>query len=110
MFRSNLPAFLARLDLTAALQAMGTAAVNAVREQMASGYDQPILRTGALQQDVTCAVRGNTVTIGNTLPYAVPVHDGTSCRAGRPYLADGILAGAGAIQQAAADALRSQEG
>ena len=109
MFISRLPEFLARLDLTQAAQAMGDAAVSAVRTQMLTGYDRPVHKTGALLNDVSCTVQGSTAVIGNTLPYAVPVHDGTCRTAGRPYLADGILNHADAIRRAAADALRQQE-
>lgn len=109
MFVSRLPEFLARLDLPQATQAMGEAAVSAVRSQMLTGYERPVYRTGALHNNVSCAVNGSTAIIGNTLPYAVPVHDGTCRMAGRPYLADGILNHAEAICQAAADTLRQQE-
>lgn len=106
MFISHLPQLLDRLDLTAAAQAMGNAAVAAVRAQMLEGYERPVYRTGALHDNVHCAVDGTTVAIGNTLPYAIPVHDGTCRMAGRPYLADGILNHADALRQAAAQALR----
>lgn len=110
MLRSHLPEFLSRLDLPAAAQAMGEAAVEAVRTQMLEGYERPVYRTGALLRDVAYTLDGSTVVIGNTLPYAVPVHDGTCRMAGRPYLGDGILNHAEALQQAAAQALRHQEG
>lgn len=108
MFKSHLPAFLSRLDLSSAAQAMGEAAVAAVRIQMLEGYERPVYRTGALLRDVSISVNGSTVAIGNTLPYAVPVHDGTCRMAGRPYLADGILNHAEALRQAALQALRHQ--
>lgn len=108
MFTSRLPELLARLDLPAAAQAMGEAAVAAVRAQMLEGYERPVYRTGALHDNVHFALDGATVAIGNTLPYAIPVHDGTCRMAGRPYLADGILNHADALRQAAAEALRHQ--
>ncbi|MBE5804926.1 MAG: hypothetical protein E7316_10505 [Clostridiales bacterium] len=108
MFKSHLPAFLSRLDLPSAAESMGETAVACVREQMLHGYERPVCDTGALMQDVSFAVNGNTVTIGNTLPYAVPVHEGTSRTSGRPYLAEGILNNAEALRQAAAEALRRQ--
>lgn len=109
MFKSHLQEFLARLDLSAAAQAMGESAVSCVRAQMLQGYERPVYRTGALHDDVSFTVQGSTVTIGNTLPYAIPVHDGTCRMAGRPYLADGILNNAEMLRQAAAGALRQQE-
>ena len=109
MFTSRLPDFLSRLDLPAAAQAMGKAAVSAVRAQMLEGYERPVYRTGALHNNVSFVLHGCTVTIGNTLPYAIPVHDGTCRMAGRPYLADGILNHADALQQAALETLRLQE-
>ncbi len=109
MFTSHLPEFLSRIDLTAAAHAMGKAAVGAVRTQMLEGYERPVYRTGALHDNVSFAVDGATVAIGNTLPYAIPVHDGTCRMAGRPYLADGILNHADALRQAAKEALRQQE-
>lgn len=108
MFTSRLPEFLSRLDLTAAAQAMGETAVAAVRTQMLEGYERPVYRSGALHDNVHFALDGTTVVIGNTLPYAIPVHDGTCRMAGRPYLADGILNHADALRQAAAEALRHQ--
>ena len=108
MFKSRLPEFLARLNLSEVALATGEAAVAAVRETMLTGYERPIYRTGALLNDVSCAVQGATAAIGNTLPYAFPVHDGTCRMAGRPYLADGILSNAQALRNAAAQALRRQ--
>lgn len=109
MFTTRLPEFLSRLDLSAAAAAMGDAAVSAVREEMLTGYDRPVYRTGALLKDVRCAVQGSGVTIGNTLPYAIPVHDGTCRMPCRPYLQDGILNHAELLLQACAEALRRQE-
>lgn len=109
MFISRLPELLTRLDLPAAAQAMGEAAVGTIRTQMLEGYERPVYRTGALHNNVSFALDGTTVAIGNTLPYAIPVHDGTCRMAGRPYLADGILNHADALRQAAMRALRQQE-
>ncbi len=108
MFTSRLPELLARLNFSKVAQAAGQAAVAAVRETMLTGYDSPVYRTGALLNDVSCSVEETTAVIGNTLPYAVPVHDGTCRMAGRPYLADGILSNAQALRNAAAQALRRQ--
>ena len=108
MLKSRLPELLARLNFPQVAQAMGDAAVSSVRETMLTGYEQPVYRTGALLKDVVCSLRDTTAAIGNTLPYAVPVHDGTCRMAGRPYLADGILNHAEALRNAAAQALRRQ--
>lgn len=109
MLTSRLPEFLLRLDLSAAAQALGDAAVATVREEMLTGFDQPIRRTGALMKDVCCTVQDSSVTIGNTLPYAISVHDGTCRTPGRPYLMNGILNHAEPLRQALAQALRQQE-
>lgn len=109
MFTSRLPEFLSHLDISAACTALGDAAVSAVGEEMLTGYDHPVYRTGALLKDLRCAVEGNRVTIGSPLPYAIPVHDGTCRMPGRPYLQDGILHHAAQLRQACADALRRQE-
>lgn len=108
MFKSHLPELLSRLDFSFVAQSMGEAAVSAVRTQMMEGYERPVYRTGALLRDVSFSVDGSTVCIGNTLPYAIPVHDGTCHMAGRPYLADGILNHADALRQATAEALQHQ--
>lgn len=108
MFHSRLPELLARLNPAEVAQSVGDAAVAAVRGTMLTGYERPVFRTGALLNDVSCSVQGNTAVIGSTLPYAVPVHDGTCLLAGRPYLADGILSNAQALRDAAARALRQQ--
>ena len=98
MFVSHLPEFLARMDPSAMAHTLGEAAVGCVRQQMLQGYPTPVYYTGALMKDVSFAVDGPTVTIGNTLPYAGPVHDGTTRIPARPYLADGILAGASVLR------------
>ena len=107
MLVSHLPEFLAALDFTAAVRAMGESAVTCVRQQMLTGYSQPILATGALMNDVSFSVSGNSVTIGSTLPYAIPVHDGSSTLPARPYLSYGILANIPALQQAVVNTLQA---
>lgn len=109
MFVSHLPEFLSRLDFSAAAQALGHAAVAAVQEEMLTGFGQPIRRTGALMQDVSCTTDDCRVTIGNTLPYAISVHEGTCRTPGRPYLTNGLLNHAELLRQAVVEALRQQE-
>lgn len=109
MFVSHLPEFLSRLNLSAAAEALGAAAVSAVREEMLTGYARPIYRTGALLKDVRCTVQDGRITIGSTLPYGIFVHDGTCRMPGRAYLQDGIRNHAEQLQQACAACLRQQE-
>jgi len=80
---------------------MGQAAVQAVRARMLTGYDEAVYDSGALYQDVQARCEGPTAVVGNTLPYAVAVHEGNSRRAGRPYLAEGVLGAAEGIVHAA---------
>lgn len=69
-----------------ALEAMGSEAVSMVVAQMESGYGRPIRKTGALMADVSSQVSGDKVEVGNTLHYALYVHEGTCRMAGRPYI------------------------
>ena len=100
-------------NVSAALEAMGTKAVNLILYQMRHGYGKPIRYTGNLQRDVTYEVNAEakTVTVGNTdeVPYAVYVHEGHAGHAilidedtdkwitvpgghteGRPYIRDAL--------------------
>lgn len=43
----------------------------------------------------------DTVDVGNTLEYSIPVHEGTSRMKGRPYIKDGIEGGKSALQKVA---------
>ncbi len=62
------------------------------------GTHTAIRDTSALEGDVTYEVIGGGknygVKVGNTLEYAVPVHEGTSKLEGRPYIKDAIEKGA----------------
>ena len=106
-FTSRLPEWEAALAqaLPSAARAMGEAAVQAVRAQMLTGYARPVYDTGALHADVRCRAEGASVLVGNTLPYAPMIYDGTVRMAARPYLQDGLLGSAEAIRDAAARAL-----
>ena len=83
-------AALVRARAAAALEELGPRAVEAVREQMARGYSRPILDSGALMEDVRWQREGLRLTVGNTLPYAGRVHDGTRSTPARPYLRDAL--------------------
>ena len=85
----------------AALDALAEEAVIRVRERMRTGYDPPPVRSGALLRDVRAERDGLTVRIGNTLPYAEAVHDGTAHSPGRPYLRDALQEEAPALFQKA---------
>ena len=87
-FTSRLPEWEADLAqaLPSAARAMGEAAVQAVRAQMLTGYARPVYDTGALHADMRCRAEGASVLVGNTLPYAPAVHNGTARAAARPYL------------------------
>ena len=106
-FTSRLPEWEADLAqaLPSAARAMGEAAVQAVRAQMLTGYARPVYDTGALHADMRCRAEGASVLVGNTLPYAPAVHNGTARAAARPYLQDGLLGSAEAIRDAAARTL-----
>ena len=78
-------------NLPNALAAMGDVAVNLITAQMETGYSKPIRDTGALIADVSSQVNGDAVEVGNTLPYAGFVHDGTYKMEARHYINDALL-------------------
>lgn len=121
-----------RKNLPAVLQALGTEAVGQVVQQMQKGYGKPIHKTGDLQRDVNWGPDGdsqNSIQVGNTLEYAIYVHeghrkrpkqksgeqgqpapaadisDGESLVPGRPYLRDGLENGRARLEEVAADVL-----
>lgn len=110
VFKDNSKAVFAQLEQNskAALKAMGIAAINAVGKQMQNGYGKPIRKTGALMRDVRVeeSDAGDHIRIGNTLEYAVHIHEGTSKIKGRPYIKDGITAKIERIRKVAAQELR----
>lgn len=80
-----------------ALTAIGQAAVEVTVDYMqntsrygAGSKGAGIYDTGDLQRDVNFRVRlaDEMVDIGNSLDYAISVHNGTAKRAGKPYLFD----------------------
>lgn len=83
-----------------AVAAMGNAAVALVRAQMLA-CEPPVRRTGALMADVHFAPDGARGEVGNTLAYAPLVHGGTTRLPARPYLAQALLSGVPALQNAA---------
>ena len=110
------------INVVRALNAVGTAAVGLIRKQMETGYKDvhPVQRvsrrtgkplpmppgkyphtsirdTSALINDVQFDIdvdeEGGSVTVGNTLEYALFVHDGTRYLKKRPYIYDAISKG-----------------
>ena len=91
-------------NVKAALAAMGVEAVGLINKQMQSGYGKPIRQTGDLMRDVSAEVgnsSSDTVDVGSTLEYSIPVHEGTSRMKGRPYIKDAIDGGKSALQKVA---------
>ena len=92
----------ARAGAEAALAAMGEAAVAMTRDRMRRGYARPVRDTGALMADVSWQKNGETrISVGNTLPYATAVHEGTSRVKGRPYLTEALLDGREKLKEVA---------
>lgn len=75
-----------------ALLALGTEAVGMIVRNMQKGYGKPIRKTGNLMGDVHYAVHeeSKSVDVGNSLEYAVHVHEGTSRMKGRAYIRDAL--------------------
>lgn len=97
-----------RQNTQRALEAMGLKAVELVVGQMENGYNRRIWRTGDLMRDVNHEVGRsgeNTVDVGNSLEYALYVHDGTRRMAARPYITDAIAGGKRELRETAADYL-----
>lgn len=83
-----------RENIKPTLAALGTEAVGMIVHTMQGHYNDPIWRTGDLQRDVSYEVErsgDNTVDVGNSLEYAIFVHDGTRRMAARPYIKDALL-------------------
>ena len=77
---------------TKALTAVGLAAVEVALDYMTNKYYRDIHLTGDLKRDVNYRVRtqDDAVDIGNSLNYAVAVHEGTGKMQKRPYLKDAV--------------------
>jgi hypothetical protein len=109
-FKDHSPAVKALLqaNLLRALTAMGQIGVEITTDTMNTGYGKPIYLTGDLQRDVNFEVDAvaQAVKIGNSLPYAAFVHEGTSKMAGRPYLRDGVLSHKSELQDVAAEEIK----
>lgn len=65
-------------------------AVEAVKDQMMSGYGNPIWDTGATLQSVNYEAGDKSVAFGTGTSYAPFVHDGTYRMVARPFIADVI--------------------
>ncbi|MBR4082527.1 MAG: hypothetical protein IKK21_12150 [Clostridia bacterium] len=100
MYKDHADRARAQLDaaVTQAMEVMGECAVSHVRAVMQSGYSEPVVDTGALMQDVGWTAAERTLHVGNTLSYAVPVHDGAFSTPARPYLTDGVAAALGDME------------
>ena len=94
VFKTNLTVVQRQMEanIDRALDAVGTKAVNLILWQMRQGYGKPIRKTGDLQRDLSYQVDvpNKRVVVGNTLDYAIHVHEGTSKMKGRPYIKDGL--------------------
>ncbi len=92
-----------------ALTAMGLSAVQFTVERMEGGYGKPIRDTGSLMRDVASEVENSapdTVDVGNSLDYAVFVHEGTYKLQARPYLRDALSGGSGKLKEVAESYLK----
>ena len=94
--------------LPQALRAAGEAGADAAAERMRRGYASPVIASGALLRDLQVRPEGARCEIGNTLPYAAYVHNGTSRVPARPYLRDGMREGAERIARALRETLRAR--
>ena len=76
-------------NIRRALTALGTEAVSLIGDGMDTLYEKPIWDTGDLHRDVSFEVdvEAKAVKVGNTLDYAVPVHEGY---AGHPVFIESI--------------------
>ena len=116
-------------NVEAALTAMGTEAVGLIVNRMEKGYTKRIWYTGDLQRDVSYEADsdGKSIAVGNSLKYAVYVHEGFAGHpvyfedikgfrvvpgghtAGRPYIRDALEGqyAAAVLTKVAADALKT---
>lgn len=103
-FRDNSAQVLGQMaaNISRAADAVGVKAVNLTLKKMESGYGRPIRKTGDLMRDVNFNAQTDrdsaAVTVGNSLQYAIYVHEGTVKMGGRPYLRDAITQGTGEIK------------
>lgn len=75
----------------AATAAVGMKAVGLIVGNMQSGYGKPIRQTGDLMRDVSSeTVDAKTLNVGNTLDYALFVHEVTRKMAARNYITDAL--------------------
>lgn len=110
-FKDHTAEVLAKMqgNVKKALAALGTEAVGLIQDQMQTGYEKPIWKTGDLQRDVNYSVENSgpgTVDVGNSLEYAPFVHDGTRRMKGRPYIRDALNEGADRLKQVVEENLK----
>jgi hypothetical protein len=92
-----------------ALTALGHAVVEVTLDYMTHKYYKDIHVTGELKRDVNPKVdpAKDEVKIGNSLEYAIDVHEGTRKMTKRPYLRDAILENTEIWQEVLSEHLKS---
>ena len=110
-FRDNSPQVKARIraNVEKALTAMGLVGVEAILDQMNTGYDKPIYLTGDLQRSINFETdAGEQATAwGTNLEYGPAVHEGNGRMGGRAFLRDGITKNKDALRDTAAQHLKN---
>jgi len=93
-FKDNSKEVLDKLKINKAktLTDIGMQAVEVTKDYMAHKYYKDIHLSGDLKRDVNYKPRlaDDAVDIGNSLNYAIWVHEGTGKMKARPYLRDAI--------------------
>ena len=94
-FEDNSPQVLAKMkdNKQKALTALGHAIVEVTLDYMTHKYYKDIHLTGDLKRDVNFRIdpSKDELRIGNSLNYAIDVHEGTARMRARPYLRDAIM-------------------
>jgi len=100
-------------NIKRALTAMGVEGVGLILDTMKHGYDRPIYQTGTLMRDIKYrineyeqSVSWGVLTGDLSAGYAIPVHEGTAKRAGRPFIKDGILNNQDALRELGQEELK----
>lgn len=108
-FTSNKAAVLAQMEknMIAALYAMGEVTAGFIIMKMNS-YPNVIWLTGDLQRDVHYEVDTSkeVVRVGNSLSYAIFVHEGNSRMAARAYIKEGTFENIKGIKELAVEPLK----
>lgn len=111
-FKDNSAAVLAAMARAKkkTLTALGQAGVEVTVDYMQSHYGKAIRITGDLQRDVSSRIReaDEKVDIGNSLSYAIPVHNGTRKMSGRPYIFDAVTQNGDIWEQITAENMKAE--